>query len=155
MISILFLDFHDFLHPDPCFIYPDCKTFKLCRLIWHIKMLIGIIYYYILYKIRYLTCCRVKLATNKAARFKQSNGIPLYNLCLIDNFLSVTQFSKYHRHPWKNEFECHVLVKAFVHSNEHLNLKKFSTWRFWFFRLFSRQKISKKSKFWKTSPDKN
>ena len=26
-------------------------------------------------------------------------------------------------HPRKNEFECHVLVKAFVHSNEHLNLK--------------------------------
>ena len=44
-------------------------------------------------------------------------------------------------HPRKNEFECHVLVKAFVHSNEHLNLKNIQNDVFKI--VLSRQKNSK------------
>ena len=51
-------------------------------------------------------------------------------------------------HPRKNEFECHVLVKAFVHSNEHLNLKNIQNdvFKIVLFRqklTLSRQKNSK------------
>ena len=50
--------------------------------------------------------------------------------------------------PRKNEFECHVLVKAFVHSNEHLNLKNIQNdvFKIVLFRqklILSRQKNSK------------
>ena len=125
MISTRFL--LDFLYSDLCFHNQDFKTYKLCRLIWHIKMLIGIIYD-LLHGILFIMWNTDRVSNkdfyhSQAKGVKQSNPVPLLNYCLVDKCRSVTQFSKYHMRPRKNEFECHVLVKAFVHSNEHLNLK--------------------------------
>ena len=89
------------------------------------------IYYILWYMVYYLLCeilivYRMKIFTTVKPKGSSSLILsPLLNYCLVDKCRSVTQFSKYHMRPRKNEFECHVLVKAFVHSNEHLNLKIF------------------------------
>ena len=83
----------------------------------------------IYYMVYYLLCeilivYRMKIFTTVKPKGSSSLILsPLFNYRLVDKCRSVTQFSKYHMRPRKNEFECHVLVKAFVHSNEHLNLK--------------------------------